>query len=343
MPNTAQIIRPIRQFAPLPRVLPGLALAALLALVALGAQALTGWPLLSPMIGAMVAGIVLRNTLGVAPVLTPGLRFAMRPVLRLGIVLLGARLTFTQLAQVGLGGLFAIIVTLTATFLFTKAAGRILGVERGLSELIAAGTSVCGASAVLATNTVTRAGDEDVAYAIACVTIFGTLSMLILPFLALPMGLSAVQYGMWAGISLHEVAQAVGAGFAHGDVAGQTATVAKLSRVLLLAPLILSLGFFARGRVTADAGSGGRASVPVPWFVFGFLGVVALNSLIAVPDLAREGTATLSGFLLAMALGAMGLETDIGKLRLKGLRPLALGATAWFFVTACAAGFVLLS
>ncbi len=332
MPQMAETRRARRLPAALTGPMPGLALAAGLTALAHLVQALTGWPLLSPMMGAMLGGIVLRNTLGAPAAAAPGLRLAMRPILRLGIILLGARLTFGQLADVGVIGLATIVATLGATFLFTKAAGRLLGVERGLSELIAAGTSICGASAVLATNTVTRAPDEDVAYAIACVTIFGTLSMLVFPIVAIPLGFGAPDYGLWVGASLHEVAQAVGAGFAHGEEAGEVATVAKLSRVLLLAPLILTLGAFARGR----GGGTGGAAVPVPWFVFGFLGVVALNSVLPVPDMLRGGAAQVSGMFLAMALAAMGLETDLGKLRLKGARPLALGAAAWLFVSAAA-------
>ena len=317
--------------------LPGLALAAGIAAVATLAQQILGIAALNSMVLAMLAGIAIRNTRGVSTAAAPGIAFALRPVLRAGIVLLGFRLTLAQLAEVGAPGLIAIALTLVATFLFTKAAGRMLGVDRKLSELIAAGSAVCGASAVLAVNTVTRARDEDVTYAIACVTVFGTLSMLGFPLLANLMHLAAQPYGLWAGASIHEVAQAVGAAFAQGEAAGQAGTVAKLSRVMLLAPLILSLGAVARRSGRTEAA--GRA--PMPWFVLGFIGAVALNSA-AIPPAAWLGPiATTSAFLLTTALAAMGLETDIGKLRLKGLRPLLLGALAWVFVSATGLGLVL--
>lgn len=310
---------------------PGLAAVGALALFGVTLQAWSGSPLVSPMAVAMVTGILLRNVFGLAPTLIPGIRLAMRPILRLGVILLGFRLTFDQLGQAGARGIAVIALTLAATFLFTKFAGRALGVRRGLSELIAAGTSVCGASAVLAVNTVTRAPDEDVAYAIACVTVFGSASMLLFPLLAGPLGFSPQDYGLWVGASVHEVAQVVGAGFAQGDVAGQSATVAKLGRVFLLAPLILALGFAAKGRGGAEG-----ARTPTPWFVFGFIAVVALNSMVALPAPALDALRTGSGFLLTMALAAMGLETHFRKLRGEGIRPLLLGALAWAFVSLCA-------
>lgn len=318
---------------------PGLALTAGLAMLGMLVARLAASPLVSPMVVAMVAGIVLRNLTGLPAAVQPGIALSLRQILRLGVVLLGFRLTFGQLAEVGLAGVAVIAAVLAATFVFTRAAGRLMGVDRRLAELIAAGTSVCGASAVLAVNTVTEGTDEDVAYAIACVTLFGSLSMLILPQFAAPLGLTSEQFGLWAGASVHEVAQVVGTGFARGEAAGQVATVAKLSRVLMLAPLILALGWAARtGAAGGGTARGGRA--PMPWFVLGFVAMVAVNSLGVVPAPALgllHGTSTV---LLTMALGAMGLETHLRRLRLRGVRPLALGALAWVFISVLALGLV---
>lgn len=322
---------------PLIRLAPGLALAATLAAVGVVVPRLIGMPALSPLILAMVLGMAIRNTLGPIGAAQPGITFSLRRVLRFAIVLLGFQLTLGQLAAVGGTGVAVIALTLLATLLFTKAMGQVLGVERRLAELIAAGTSICGASAVIACNTVTEGSDEDVAYAIACVTVFGTLSMVLMPMLAAPLGLAPEAFGLWVGASVHEVAQVVGAGFARGEAAGQFATVAKLGRVMLLAPMILSLGALVSLR-RAEAGNG--AKVPMPWFVFGFIAVVGLNSVIAVPAGAHGAIVTATAFLLAMALAAMGLETDLRKLRLKGLRPLMLGALAWLFISATALGLV---
>lgn len=319
------------------RILPGVGLTAGVAAVAVLVPRLLGLPALSPLVVAMVIGIGLRNLLGPVEGSAEGVAFSMRRILRFAIVLLGLQLTVRQIGDLGLGALAVIALSLVGTFFAIKIAGRLLGVERGLAELIAAGTSICGASAVIATNTVTRARDEDVAYAIACVTLFGTLSMLSLPLANQALGLDAASYGLWVGASVHEVAQVVGAAFQGGAEAGQFGTVAKLSRVLLLAPMILLIGALAS---RARGSQGGRA--PMPWFVFGFMAMVVLNSLFALPEAARGVLVPGTSFLLAMALAAMGLTTDLRKLRAKGMRPLALGAFGWVFITLVALGGVVL-
>ncbi|PTQ74732.1 YeiH family protein [Celeribacter persicus] len=318
--------------------LPGLMATGALAALAILAQRWIGVPYLSPMVLAMVAGIVLRNAFGFASVLVPGVSLSVRKILRAGIVLMGFQLTLGQLEGIGLNGVLIVVVVLAATFIFTKAMARVLGVERKLGELIAAGTSVCGASAVIAVNTVTGGEDEDVAYAIACVTVFGTLSMLIMPVMGGFLAMAPESYGLWVGATVHEMAQVMGAAFTHGDAAGQAGTIAKLSRVLMLAPLILALGALAQ----QDEGvSGGRA--PMPWFVFGFIAVVVLNSLVDVPPMASQALAHVTAFFLTMALAGMGLETHVARLRQKGVRPLMLGAVAWVFVSVLGLTLVLLA
>ncbi|WP_374290997.1 YeiH family protein [Paenirhodobacter enshiensis] len=317
---------------------PGLAVSFALAVAATLVWKLSGEPVLaSPMVIAMVAGMVLRNAGLTGAGLAPGNAIALRPVLRTGIVLLGFRLTLGDLGALGGWGLAMIVTVVTLTFVLTRRMGRVLGVSPQLSELIAAGTSICGASAVLGVNTVTRARDEDVAYAIACVTIFGSLSMLGYPLLQSVLGFDDHAYGLWVGTSLHEVAQAVGAGLSVSDTAGETATIAKLSRVVLLAPLILGLGL-----IRHEARGPGRGQ-PVPLFVLGFLAAVIVNTVLPLPKAVVSGLLDASGFLLAMALGAMGLETSLAQLRREGLRPLLLGAFGWLFIaTAGATGVFLL-
>jgi len=224
-----------------------------------------------------------------------------------------------------------IVLTLVATFAFTKWFGRMLGVDRKLAELIAAGTSICGASAVIATNTVTNAHDEDVAYAVACVTVFGSIAMFGYPLLPGVLHLSPHAFGLWAGASIHEIAQVVAAAFQDGKQAGDFGTIAKLSRVTLLAPVVISLGFLARAGAESHAHRH-RAGAPIPWFVLGFIALVGVNSVVTVPGAFKFAIVTLTTFLLSMALAAMGLETDIRKLRAKGLRPLLLGLASFLFI-----------
>lgn len=283
---------------------------------------------LSPMIVAMLIGIALRNGLGELAWAKPGIAFGIKRLLRLAIVLLGLQLTAAQVIAVGGRGLAIIAATLLATFLFTSWAGRRLAVDRKLSQLIAAGTSICGASAVVATNTVTRAPDEDVTYAVACVTVFGSLAMLLYPLLPGLFGLDAHAYGLWAGASIHEVAQVVAAGFQQGAPAGEAATIAKLARVMLLAPMVLALGVIARRSAAEHA----APRPPLPWFVFGFIAMIVLGSVVEIPAPLKHQLALLTSFLLATALAAMGLDTDLRRLAAEGFRPALLGALATAFI-----------
>ncbi len=323
--------------APAPAVLPGIALAAAIAAIAVLLRQLPGVGVFSPMILAILLGIAFHNLIGTPHRARAGVSFSVKRILRLAIILLGLQLTAQQVAAVGVTGVAVIAATLVATFLLTTWLGRRLGVDRRLTQLIAAGTSICGASAVIATNTVTDAPDEDVAYAVACVTVFGSLAMFLYPVFAVVLHLSPRAYGLWAGASIHEIAQVVAAAFQDGAAAGTYGTIAKLTRVSLLAPVVISLGLLAARQSSHRQAGVRRKAPPLPWFVLGFVALVILNSLVTVPAAPKAAIVAATTFLLSLALAAMGLETDIRKLLAKGLRPFLLGGAAWLFI----AGFSL--
>lgn len=308
-------------------LLPGLALAGALAALAFGIRA--AFPERAP--GALMLAIVLgaawRNLRGVPAAAGPGIAACLRRPLRIGIVLLGLQLTLAQLLAITPAGVALLVACVVLTFGFTLAIGRLLGVDAGLSMLIAAGTSICGASAAVAMNAVVRDRSESVAYALGVVTLFGTVAMLGFPLVGALAGMTDQAYGVWIGASVHEVAQVVAAAFALGDEAGQYGMASKLSRVLMLAPMVLLLGL-----VLARRASGGASAVPVPWFAFGFVAMVCVASADILPDAAHVALAWLSQALLAVALVAVGLETDLRSLRAQGWRPLALGAAATVFI-----------
>ena len=308
-------------------ILPGVALTFAIAVVALLLRMIPGVATFSALILAILIGIAFQNLVGAPAICRPGIKFSMRRILRFAIILYGLQLTLTQVASVGVVGFLAISCSLAATFLFTVQMGKLIGVEPKLAELVGAGTAVCGAAAVVATNTVTEGSEEDVAYGVACVTAYGTIAMFLYPLLPQLLHLDARSYGLWTGTSIHEVAQVVAASLQNGQVSGDFGLIAKLTRVALLAPLVLSLGF-VRSRSRGES----HASAPAPWFVFGFLAVVVLNSLVTIPADVKSGLIQSTPFLLAMATAAMGLETDIRKLMAKGFRPFLLGGMASIFV-----------
>jgi uncharacterized integral membrane protein (TIGR00698 family) len=311
---------------------PGLMLTGAIAGAGFGLRYAPGLSIFSPMILAITVGIGVQNIVGTPIAAKAGVTFALRRVLRFAIILLGLQLTIEQAMAVGVMGLGAIALTVVGTFLFTTWFGRVLGVERKLSQLIAAGTSICGASAVIATNTVTGAKDEDVAYAVACVTIFGSIAMFVYPMLPGLLHLNSHAYGLWTGASIHEIAQVVAAAFQGGQDAGEFGTVSKLTRVAMLAPMVIILGLAAAQRARRNGMASNQVGAPMPWFVLGFLALIVVNSLVSIPADVKATIVVATTFLLSMALAAMGLETDLAKLRAKGIRPFILGFAAFLFI-----------
>jgi len=288
---------------------------------------LPGMTTFSPLILSMIIGIAYHNIVGTAAWAKQGVTFSLRRLLRVAIIMLGLQLTSSQVIEIGSRGLGIIAATVLATFTFTVCIGKFLGVEPKLAQLIAAGTSICGASAIIATNTVTKADDEDVAYSVACVTVFGSVAMFAYPLLPGLLHLDPHGFGLWAGASIHEIAQVVAATFQDGQQAGEFGTIAKLTRVMLLAPMVIAIGLMAvRGTKhrISDAGTV-SARPPVPWFVLG-------NSLVTIPAEAKASIVAATTFLLSIALAAMGLETNIRKLASRGFRPALLGAFAFLFI-----------
>ena len=311
---------------------PGLALTLVIALLATALHAMPGLDVLSAPILATGLGMAVRNLAGAWPAAARGQAFVLRRLLRLAIVLLGFQISVGQILSIGAWGVAIVLATAPATFVVTILVGRWMGVDTRLTALIAAGTSICGASAIAATNSVVEAPEEDVAYAIACITLWGTAAMFIYPGLASVMGLKGVAYGLWAGGSIHEVAQAVGAAFQGDAAAGHAGVVAKLLRVALLGPLVMTLA--ARRR---DAG--GRA--PTPWFLLLFLIVIAANSILPPPPAISQGLALITTFLMTMALAAMGLATNFRGLIRQGVKPLLLSGLATLFISASVLALVL--
>lgn len=339
--SAATLNPPLRGAAPwLPLPLPGLVLAGLVTILAELLHGYRGFSTFNPTILALLLGLGFNALIGTPENCRPGTGFAARTLLRLAIALLGLQLALSKLVELGWSGAVIVLAVVPGTFIFTLLAGRVLGVSRELRCLIAFGTSICGASAVMAGNTVIRGSEDEAAYGVACVTIFGTLSMLLYPMMPGLLHLDAHQFGLWAGSSIHEIGQAVAAGYSNAPASGDAATLAKLSRVLLLAPVVLSVGFLVARAARRDAathqsgiGQSGFGQVPMPWFIFAFLGLAAINSLGVIPSVVQQHAPDVTGFLMTLALAAMGLNTDGAKLLRSGWRPLLLGCLASLFIS----------
>lgn len=314
------------------RLAPGLAAIGVATGLAFAVQALVpglGATSVAVLLGALAANLGLHRA-----VLRPGTAFAARRLLRIGVVLLGLQLSLRDLADLGLPGLAVVVVTVAATFFGTQALGRVLGVGRARSLLVATGFSICGASAVGAMRDVAGADEEDAGVAIALVTLCGSLAILLLPALRGPLGLDVVPFGQWVGASVHDVGQTVATA---NRVPGAltTAVVVKLSRVVLLAPLVAGVAL-ARRRSAGPALEGARRPAPVPLFVVGFLVSIALASTGWLPAGALTVARDVQQVLLVAALVGLGAGIHWRVLRSTGGRALALGLASWVVVAAVA-------
>jgi uncharacterized integral membrane protein (TIGR00698 family) len=327
--------------------LSGLGLVAVVATVAFAIEAVvkTTTPIvLSPLVVAVVLGGLISN-LGLIPDrCRSGLRFAARSLLRLGIVLLGLQLSFSQVRELGAPGLLLVTFVVAITFVGTQWLGKKLGLSHGLSLLVATGFSICGASAIAAMRPVSDADDDDMAYAIALVTICGTLAIFLLPAFAEIIGFSGAQFGSWVGASVHDVAQTVATASTGDQEAQHAAIVVKLTRVMLLAPLVAGVSFASRrklasSKTTNEKATANAAKLPplVPLFVVGFLVAISLNSLFDIPKAVLSDAKWIEKSLLASALVGLGAGVDARKLRSIGARPLVLGLISWLLIATLSA------
>jgi uncharacterized integral membrane protein (TIGR00698 family) len=319
--------------------LPGLVVVSALAALAF---VLAEWSSFSSLVVGIALGAVVANTVGVPAVLAPGVRFGGRTLLRAGIVVLGLRLSLGDVVGLGADGLLVVLMVVVVTFFGTQWLARQLGIGRDLGLLVATGYSICGASAIAAVNGVVHADEEETAYAITLVTICGTLSIFVLPFVADRVGLVGAEFGTWVGASVHDVGQVVATASTGDAAALEAATVVKLTRVVLLAPLVALVSLSARRRrpVTLSAASN-HAAVErhpplLPLFVIGVLGAMLVRSTGVLSDGALDFAGDVEKVLLTVALVSMGMGVRVGQMRRLGARPLVLGLLAWVLVAGTA-------
>lgn len=318
---------------------PGLALTAALTGAALWAgsfPAIAGAGF-SALTLAILFGMVVGNTV-YPKIWQPcdgGVIFAKQHLLRLGIILYGFRLTFAQIADVGVSGILIDVLTLSSTFFIACFLGqKVFGLDKHTSWLIGAGSSICGAAAVLASEPVVKAEASKVTVAVATVVIFGTIAIFLYPAMypLLAHWFTPETYGIYMGSTMHEVAQVVAAGHAVSPDAENAAVIAKMLRVMMLAPFLLFLA--ARVKQLTPAGNGEKSKITIPWFAILFIVVAVFNSFHLLPKAMVDMLVTLDTVLLAMAMAALGVTTHVSALKKAGAKPLlmALVLFIWLIV-----------
>ena len=297
-------------------------------------------PVVSPLMFGIVLGVLFANVGLYRPVFRPGVRWATKKLLRVGVVLLGLQLAVPDVLGLGWPTLVVVVVTVLVTFFGTQLLGRLFGMSRAGALLTATGLSICGASAVAAMDEVAHGDEDETATAIALVTIFGSLAIVVLPLLREPLGMSLDLFGAWSGASVHEVAQVVATAGAAGPAAVGPAVLVKLSRVVLLAPMVIGVSLLARRRARSgattgsDATGGPHTKLPpiVPMFVVGFLIAVAVRSTGLLPTAVLDGAHTLTTLLLCAALFGLGTGVHVPSLIRTGGRSLAVGALSMVII-----------
>ena len=291
---------------------------------------------ISPLIIGIVLGIVYANTLRnkLPQEWVGGIVFSTKTLLRAGIILYGFRLTFQSIEAVGVAGIFTSVTIVTLTFLIGYIVGtKILKMDRDTTILVTAGSSICGAAAVLATEPVVKGEPYKTAIAVSTVIIFGTTAMFLYPFLY-KMGyipLTPQEMGIYIGGTIHEVAHVVAAGNAIGTETAKTAVIVKMIRVMMIAPFLLVLGFWL-AKTGKNATNREKTKIVIPWFAVFFMVVAGFNSLNLLPVNVVGNINAIDTFLLTMAMSALGMETSIDKFKKAGMKPIYLASILFLWL-----------
>ena len=303
----------------------------------------------SPLIVGIILGMLYANSLRnrLPETWVPGIKFCTKQVLRAGIVLYGFRLTLAQVFAVGLPAIAVDAIVVGGTLLLGVWLSRLLKIDRDTALLTSTGSAICGAAAVLGAEPVVRCEGHKTAIAVSTVVVFGTISMFLYPVMyrsGLLDGLGDMGVAIYTGSTLHEVAHVAGAGNAMDPtdalgIAG-TATITKMIRVMMLAPVLVIMGIVLSGRKRGAGGKLGKSKITIPWFAFGFIGIICLNSLLqyllgvdSVKEIPLNGAIEyLDTFMLTMAMTALGTDTSIDKFKQAGAKPFLLAALIYVWL-----------
>ena len=268
----------------------------------------------------------------------PALKFTSKKILKAAIVLLGASLSVSTILSVGKMTFFVMIFTFAMCFGGGNLIRKLFGLNWKLSNLISAGTGICGGSAVAAIAPVIDADDKDIAFAMSSTFLFDMVMIALYPLMGKALGLSDIAYGIWAGTSVNDTASVVASGYAFSEAAGDFATMVKLTRTIAIIPTVLVfawIGVRMKKKEMQAAGDGQKVNMMkiIPWFIGGFLLLAMANSLGFIPAVASGVMKTASKFLMVTALAAIGLSTSITDFKKAGLKPMFYGITIDTLVT----------
>ena len=317
------------------KVFPGIILSVGVALLACWLESLLPIHLIGSAVIAMFIGMALNHFLRNTKIFASGLKFTSKKILKFAIILLGLSLNITTILNVGKMSLIVMIFTLLTCFGGGYFIGKALGLNWKLSNLISAGTGICGGSAIAAIAPTIDAGDNDVAYAMSATFLFDMAMIVLFPIMGQAMGMTDQAFGIWAGTAVNDTSSVVATGYAFSEGAGDFATMVKLTRTLAIIPTVIVFAFvqlrLKRKEALANSQNGSelKANFSIakifPWFILGFLAMSIVASVFPIPAVVVSGTKSASKFLMVCALAAIGLNTSFSSMKKAGIRPMIHG------------------
>ena len=319
------------------KILPGFALAVVIAAVAQFIEVSLPIHLIGGSVIALFIGMIVNYFYKPNSTTKAGISFTSKEILRLAIVLLGASLSITTILQVGKMSLMVMVFTLLTCFGGGYFIGKALGLNWKLSNLISAGTGICGGSAIASIAPVIDAEDKDIAYAMSATFLFDMFMIVIFPIMGHALNMSDMAYGLWAGTAVNDTSSVVAAGYAYSEAAGDFATMVKLTRTLSIIPTVLIFAFInmrikqkesvqtATGDTTMETSSKVKLSKLFPWFILLFVVMALINSAGFIPVELSDVMKSMSKFLMVASLAAIGLNTDFFEMRKSGITPMIHG------------------
>jgi len=308
---------------------PGLLLSVLLAMISVHISNSLPSNIIGASVIALLVGMLINPLITSYPTFVKGLTFTSKKVLKTAIILMGVKLSFQQVLQVGKFSLVVMTFTLLAAFGGGYLLGRLFKMDWRLSSLISAGTGICGGSAVAAVAPVIDSDESQIAYAISATFIFDVIMVVLFPLMGVYLGLSDLGFGLWAGTAVNDTSSVVAAGYAFSEAAGDYAIIVKLTRTLAIVPVVLIFSWIGARVKKRECQDAELCNVSIkeifPWFILLFLLMVGIASTGTIPDDARLLMSDTSKFLMVMALGSIGLKTNFSRLAKSGFLPMVHG------------------
>lgn len=287
------------------------------------------FPIIGGIIFSIILGIIISNTIKLPDQHQPGIKFASKKILQYAIIVMGFTLNLRVVVEMGLSSLPITLTTITAALLTSLWLGKVMNIGENIRTLIGVGTAICGGSAIAAASPIVDAKEDEVAFSLSTIFLFNIIAVFIFPVIGHTIGLSDIGFGHFAGTAINDTSSVVAAGYAYSETAGDTATIIKLVRALMIIPVCLILVMVQLKKSEKRAFSIKKV---FPWFILYFFLASVVTSIINLPEAIISYIKMLSTFMISIAMAGIGLSVSIKQFRAIGIKPVLLGACVWFVV-----------